>query len=74
MGFGYDEASGLNVHNDYTYVVSDNPLEDRSMVFDTLEIVAENALQRLDKFKASAVLTSFALELCYLSILMYTPL
>lgn len=63
IGFGYDETSGLNVHNDYTYVVSDAPQEDRALVFDTLEIVAANALQRLDKFKASSRMfnrTSFA--------------
>lgn len=51
IGFGYDESSGLNVHNDYTYIASDAPLKDKSLVFDTLEIVAENAKQRLERFK-----------------------
>jgi hypothetical protein len=59
LGFGYDESIGLNVHNDYTYVVSDNPSEDRSLVYDTLEVVAQDALQRLDKFKASAAFDFF---------------
>eukprot|EP00956_Cyclotella_meneghiniana_P043599 scaffold278308_cov96-Cyclotella_meneghiniana.AAC.1 len=52
IGFGYDESSGLNQHNDYTYVTSDAPMEDKKLVFDTLEIIAENALPRLEKFKA----------------------
>lgn len=51
IGFGYDESIGLNVHNDYTYVESDDPVGDKSTVFDTLEIIADNALQRLEKFK-----------------------
>ena len=53
IGFGYDESIGLNIHNDYTYVVSDAPLEDKALVYDALEIVAQDALTRLDKFKVS---------------------
>lgn len=51
IGFGYDESTGLNVHNDYNYVASDDPIGDKSLVFSTLEIVADNAIQRLEKFK-----------------------
>lgn len=54
-GFGYDESIGLNVHNDYTYVVSNTPSEDKILVHDTLEIVAKDALSRLDKFKVRSV-------------------
>ena len=57
IGFGYDESSGLNQHNDYTYVTSDAPMEDKKLVFDTLEIIAENALLRLEKFKVSIICT-----------------
>lgn len=42
IGFGYDESSGLNIHNDYTYVATDAPGEDKLLVYDTLEIIAEN--------------------------------
>ena len=57
IGFGYDESSGLNQHNDYTYVISDAPTQDKKLVFDTLEIIAESALPRLQKFKVSIICT-----------------
>ena len=57
LGFGYDESSGLNQHNDYTYVISDAPTQDKKLVFDTLEIIAESALPRLQKFKVSIICT-----------------
>lgn len=52
IGFGYDESCGTNAHNDYVHVMSDAPLEDKTLVFTTLETIAENALPRLGKFKA----------------------
>jgi len=52
IGFGYDETSGTNAHNDYIHVTSDSPLEDKELVFETLETVSENALPRLGRFKA----------------------
>ncbi|KAL9182955.1 hypothetical protein ACHAXT_004234 [Thalassiosira profunda] len=52
MGFGYDEACGTNSHNDYVHVATDNSAGDKDLVFKTLEVIAENALQRLGKFKA----------------------
>lgn len=51
IGFGYDESSGTNAHNDYVHVTSDSPMEDKELVYDTLETIAENALSRLEKFK-----------------------
>mgnify|MGYP001030691114 CR=1 FL=1 len=52
MGFGYDETCGTNSHNDYIHVETDDPVGDKKLVYDILEAVAENALLRLDKFKA----------------------
>ena len=52
MGFGYDEACGTNSHNDYVHVASDDPAGDKELVYRTLEVIAENALPRLDRFKA----------------------
>lgn len=52
MGFGYDEACGTNSHNEYQHVATEDPEGDRSLVFETLEVIAENALSRLDRFKA----------------------
>eukprot|EP00804_Cyclotella_cryptica_P031368 CCRYP_012184-RH/>CCRYP_012184-RH protein AED:0.21 eAED:0.21 QI:390/1/1/1/0.8/0.66/6/200/821 len=52
LGFGYDESSGTNAHNDYVHVASDSPMEDKELMYDTLETIAENALSRLEKFKA----------------------
>ncbi len=52
IGFGYDEESGTNVHNDYVHVSSDNPEQDYAIMYETLETIAENVVSRLDKFKA----------------------
>jgi len=52
VGFGYDEACGTNSHNDYIHVTTDDPRRDRIIIFDALEVIAENAVKRLDKFKA----------------------
>lgn len=52
VGFGYDEACGTNSHNDYIHVATDDPVADKAIVFEALEAVAENALSRLDRFKA----------------------
>ena len=52
VGFGYDEACGTNSHNDYIHVTTDDPRRDRAIIFDALEVIAENAIKRLDKFKA----------------------
>ena len=57
MGFGYDEACGTNSHNDYVHVESDDPVGDKNLVYATLEVVAKNALTRLDKFKAQGEIT-----------------
>ena len=51
IGFGYDESSGTNAHNDYVHVTSDSPTRDKELMYDTLETIAENALSRLEKFK-----------------------
>ena len=51
IGFGYDESSGTNAHNDYVHVTSDSPMRDKELMYDTLETIAENALSRLEKFK-----------------------
>lgn len=59
VGFGYDESCGTNVHNEYVHVSSDDPLGDKELVYETLEVIAENALPRLDKFKAQGEHTSF---------------
>eukprot|EP00578_Thalassiosira_sp_NH16_P000781 CAMPEP_0181141396 /NCGR_PEP_ID=MMETSP1071-20121207/35800_1 /TAXON_ID=35127 /ORGANISM="Thalassiosira sp., Strain NH16" /LENGTH=1329 /DNA_ID=CAMNT_0023228381 /DNA_START=239 /DNA_END=4228 /DNA_ORIENTATION=- len=52
VGFGYDEACGTNNHNDYVHLATDDPSGDKELVFETLEVIAENALPRLDRFKA----------------------
>eukprot|EP00571_Detonula_confervacea_P017812 CAMPEP_0172298486 /NCGR_PEP_ID=MMETSP1058-20130122/1119_1 /TAXON_ID=83371 /ORGANISM="Detonula confervacea, Strain CCMP 353" /LENGTH=1283 /DNA_ID=CAMNT_0013007761 /DNA_START=130 /DNA_END=3978 /DNA_ORIENTATION=- len=52
VGFGYDEACGTNSHNDYVHVATNDPVGDKELVFETLEVIAENALPRLDRFKA----------------------
>ena len=52
MGFGYDETCGTNVHNEYVHVATNDPVGDKELVYETLEVIAENALQRLDRFKA----------------------
>lgn len=52
MGFGYDESCGTNNHNEYTHVASSDPSGDKELVYETLEVIAESALQRLDRFKA----------------------
>jgi hypothetical protein len=57
VGFGYDEACGTNSHNDYVHVESDDPAGDKNLVYAALEVVAKNALTRLDKFKAQGEIT-----------------
>ena len=52
LGFGYDESCGTNNHNEYTHVASSDPSGDKELVYETLEVIAESALQRLDRFKA----------------------
>jgi hypothetical protein len=52
VGFGYDETCGTNSHNDYIHVESDDPVGDMRLVYEALEVIAKNALPRLDKFKA----------------------
>lgn len=52
VGFGYDETCGTNVHNEYVHVATNDPVGDKELVYETLEVIAENALQRLDRFKA----------------------
>ena len=52
VGFGYDESCGTNSHNDYVHVATDDPAGDKAITFEALEVIAENALTRLDKFKA----------------------
>jgi hypothetical protein len=52
VGFGYDEACGTNSHNDYIHVTTDDPGRDKAIIFDALEVIAENAIKRLDRFKA----------------------
>lgn len=52
LGFGYDESCGTNNHNEYTHVASSDPKGDKELVYETLEVIAESALQRLDRFKA----------------------
>jgi hypothetical protein len=52
VGFGYDESCGTNSHNDYVHVATDDPVGDKAIIFEALEVIAENALTRLDKFKA----------------------
>jgi hypothetical protein len=52
VGFGYDESCGTNSHNDYDHVATDDAAGDKAIIFEALEVIAENALTRLDKFKA----------------------
>ena len=52
VGFGYDESCGTNAHNDYVHVATDDPVGDKELVYETLEVIAENALSRLYNFKA----------------------
>eukprot|EP00986_Skeletonema_menzelii_P013287 scaffold7617_cov240-Skeletonema_menzelii.AAC.2 len=52
VGFGYDESCGTNAHNDYIHVATDDPVGDKELVYETLEVIAENALSRLHNFKA----------------------
>eukprot|EP00985_Skeletonema_marinoi_P001291 scaffold517_cov140-Skeletonema_marinoi.AAC.4 len=52
VGFGYDESCGTNVHNDYVHVATNDPVGDKELVYETLEVIAENALSRLHNFKA----------------------
>jgi hypothetical protein len=52
VGFGYDESCGTNAHNDYVHVATDDPIGDKELVYETLEVVAENAISRLHNFKA----------------------
>jgi hypothetical protein len=52
VGFGYDASCGTNAHNDYVHVATDDPVGDKELVYDTLEVIAENALSRLHNFKA----------------------
>ena len=52
VGFGYDESCGINAHNDYVHVATDDPVGDKELVYETLEVIAENALTRLHNFKA----------------------
>ena len=52
MGFGYDETCGTNSHNDYVHVATDDPKGDKELVYETLEVIAENAVSRVDRFKA----------------------
>ena len=52
VGFGYDETCGTNVHNEYVHVATNDPVGDKELVYETLEVIAEKALQRLDRFKA----------------------
>lgn len=58
VGFGYDESCGTNVHNDYVHVATDDPTGDKELVYETLEVIAQNALPRLDKFKAQGKIIS----------------
>ena len=51
IGFGYDESSGSNNHNDYIHVTSESPKEDKTLMYDTLDIIADNAVSWLEKFK-----------------------
>ena len=78
MGFGYDETCGTNVHNEYVHVATNDPVGDKELVYETLEVIAENALQRLDRFKAQgkaaatfshiSVLTQYALVFLFLCV------
>ena len=52
VGFRYDESCGTNAHNDYVHVATDDPIGDKELVYETLEVVAENAISRLHNFKA----------------------
>ena len=52
VGFGYDEACKTNAHGDYIHVTTDDPDGDMKLVHETLEIIADNALSRLGRFKA----------------------
>ncbi len=52
MGFGYDESCGTNSHNDYDHVATDDAAGDKAIIIEALEVIAENALMRMDKFKA----------------------
>jgi len=38
------------------HVATDDPVGDKKLVYDVLEVIAENALQRLDRFKAQGEL------------------
>lgn len=52
VGFGYDESCGINAHNDYVHVASNDPVSDKNLIYETLEVIAENTLSRLHDFKA----------------------
>lgn len=52
VGFGYNEDCGTNFHQEYVHVATDDPSGDKELVYETLEVIADNALPRLDKFKA----------------------
>ena len=73
MGFGYDESCGTNNHNEYTHVASSDPSGDKELVYETLEVIAESALQRLDRFKAQGkhmtVVFSSSISFSYLYLL-----
>ena len=51
VGFGYNSAKGANAI-DSIHVNSDDYDGDRAMISDTLDVVAKNALPRLNRFKA----------------------
>ena len=69
VGFGYDETCGTNVHNEYVHVATNDSAGDKELVYETLEVIAENALQRLDRFKAQgeAAATFSQLNMCWSS-------